>query len=566
MSGRHRGASGTRGISKGPIIAVATVALLVLAVLGWFQLRDRIDEQATAAAGTCVEGDLVLHIAADPLIAPALTELAQDWTADGPRIVRDHCITAEITSVDTTAAITALTGEAGWNTDLGPQPSLWIPLDTAAALRADTGTGATPRSLARSPIVLAAPTELANTLTAARITWSDLPALQTDPAELAALGLPRWGTLRAALPTGARTDASTLALAAVAAAASGVGTDPLTVSHAGSPAAVDAVSELALGANALASSAGPTTSDVLTALAAAPDPAAPVHSVPVIEKQLHDIASDGHEPALSAVQPAGATPVADFPAVVVDAPWTNETLARAADEIVDYIRQPDHSEVLLAAGFRTPDQAAGDEILAPVTADVAALLRDIRLAPMSPRKATILVDTSTTTTTTGDGLSSALADTVARSRSTSVLGLYTPADSGSPLRTLVVRDGLTANQRTALSTALDDIAPTSTAPVHPAILAAYTDAVENYDPTRPNSLLVIVGGNDSGALGPAGLLRQVTALTDPATPVRIDVLAVTDDLDDTTVLEEITELTGGSFRTVTTGGSDLADTLRRLLS
>ena len=76
MSGRHRG-SGRRGISTSVIVVAVGVVLALLAVLGWFRLRDNIDNQATAAAETCVEGDTVLHIAADPLIAPALTELAE---------------------------------------------------------------------------------------------------------------------------------------------------------------------------------------------------------------------------------------------------------------------------------------------------------------------------------------------------------------------------------------------------------------------------------------------------------------------------------------------------------
>ncbi|MXQ78965.1 hypothetical protein GSM98_22690, partial [Rhodococcus rhodochrous] len=116
------------------MVAVGVV-LALLAVLGWFRLRDNIDNQATAAAETCVEGDTVLHIAADPLIAPALTELAEQWTDCGVRVIRDHCVTAEITAVDSLAAADTLAAGT-WDPALGPEPALWVPLDTRMSARA----------------------------------------------------------------------------------------------------------------------------------------------------------------------------------------------------------------------------------------------------------------------------------------------------------------------------------------------------------------------------------------------------------------------------------------------
>ncbi|NGP08916.1 hypothetical protein G6038_26275, partial [Rhodococcus sp. 14C212] len=90
--GRHRGTGRARGVSKGPIIAVAVALALVLATVGWFRLRERIDEQATEAAQTCVEGDALLDVAADPAVAPTLTTLAARWVTDTRPVVRDHCI------------------------------------------------------------------------------------------------------------------------------------------------------------------------------------------------------------------------------------------------------------------------------------------------------------------------------------------------------------------------------------------------------------------------------------------------------------------------------------------
>lgn len=102
--GRHRGTGRARGVSKGPIVAVAVALVLVLAVVGWFRLRERIDEQATEAAQTCVEGDALLDVAADPAVAPTLTALAARWVTDTRPVVRDHCIDVRVTAVATTPA------------------------------------------------------------------------------------------------------------------------------------------------------------------------------------------------------------------------------------------------------------------------------------------------------------------------------------------------------------------------------------------------------------------------------------------------------------------------------
>ncbi len=130
-------------------MSLVAVALLVLGVVGWLQLRDRIDDQATEAAGTCVEGDAELHIAADPLIARTLTDLAATWNTDVAPVIRDYCITAHVTATESPTAATALATDT-WNPELGPEPALWVPVDTRAADRAGTSASGQRRSLAIS--------------------------------------------------------------------------------------------------------------------------------------------------------------------------------------------------------------------------------------------------------------------------------------------------------------------------------------------------------------------------------------------------------------------------------
>ncbi|MDC3726818.1 substrate-binding domain-containing protein [Rhodococcus sp. Rp3] len=577
MSGRHRG-SGRRGISTSVIVVAVGVVLALLAVLGWFRLRDNIDNQATAAAETCVEGDTVLHIAADPLIAPALTELAEQWTDGGVRVIRDHCVTAEITAVDSLAAADTL-GTDTWDPALGPEPALWVPLDTRMSARAADAIDGTPRSLATSPVVLAVPTDLGRALTTATVRWQDLPRLQNDPAAMRESGLDIWGTLALALPTGTETHATTLALEAVTAATTGIGAGPVTLEQAATPAAITAVSTLALGADTLG--AVGTTADTLAALGAHPDTAAPIHAVPVIEQQLHRALTDGQVRGLTGHLPIGVAPVVDFPTAVVDAPWVDETLARAAAEFTDYARRPEQAGILTAHGFRTADavpEPAGelplprvDTVLAPADPTVDDVLVALRLAPVSPRKVTMVVDTSTSMgTSAGDGTrltatAGALREAMRRASINSVMGMYVFADTPEGHRVAVIRDGLTAAKRAAMSSILDDIDLVDREPVYATLTAAYRDAVDNYDPGRPNSVLVVVDSDDPDEAAARDLRAAIDELSSPETPVRIDVVVLGDRTDP--VLEQAAEATDGSLTVVdTTDPADLTDLLRKLTS
>jgi hypothetical protein len=581
---------------------LVAVALLVLGVVGWLQLRDRIDDQATEAAGTCVEGDAELHIAADPLIARTLTDLAATWNTDVAPVIRDYCITAHVTATESPTAATALATDT-WNPELGPEPALWVPVDTRAADRAGTSASGQRRSLAISPIVLAAPTALQNGLTTAGVAWHDLPSLQATPGSLSTLGLGSWESLRMALPTGTSSAATEPALEAVAA----TGTGPLTQDEAESPETVTAMTELALGANALDIAAGPTTADALTALAANTTPDSPIHAVPVTEKQLYDAVTDGTARDLSSFLPAGASPVADFPAVVPSAAWVDETLSRAAGQFIDYVRSPDRAQSFLDDGFRneggdSPDRSAAEHtgsdtsdftyppvtsVLAAADSSVGDTLLDIRVNPQPPTKTTLLVDTSTSMAA-ADEDSTRLDDTAAaidrvlrRAPNSAIVGMYVFGDTSS-YRTAVARDALTLEQRAALSSALGAVTPTETAPVYESILAAYADAVENYDPSRPNSMLVILDSDDksmddrntrtsadsdTSTSTAEEFLDGIDDLTDSAAPVRVDLVVLGDDVTDSQTLQALTDRTGGSYSTLaTTANDDLTDLLRKLIS
>ncbi len=105
--GEHRGGSGARGISKGPILVVVLIVLIVAGFFGWKALSNRIDDQGQQAAGTCVEGNKTLDVTADPSIAPQVEELAKRYTQTSP-VVRDHCIAVVVHGAPSASVSTAI--------------------------------------------------------------------------------------------------------------------------------------------------------------------------------------------------------------------------------------------------------------------------------------------------------------------------------------------------------------------------------------------------------------------------------------------------------------------------
>lgn len=583
--GRHRSDRATRGVSKGPIIAVVSVIVLVLAVIGWFQLKDRTSSQGTAAAGACVEGDATLDVAADPDIAAPIRDLAARFTDTRP-VVRDHCVSVTVRDGDSTAVAEALSAapDGPWNTDLGPAPALWIPASSAAVDRlSDSGAvDGRPKSVASSPVVLAAPRELALALTAAGTAWQNLPTLQSGTDTLAGIGLGGWGNLRLALPTGAGSGATAATLDAVAAATAGVGAGPLDEAQAASPKVAAAIAGLAHGSRAIAD-APTTTADAIRALASQHDhAAAALHAVPATEQQL--IAAGGDAAGLVAFAPGGATPVADHPAAILATPWVDETLGRAAAQFVDFLRQPEQQQTLVDAGFRVGDRtpSASDgvpvpdlgEVLSPATGPAAARLASTFANPTVPQATTILLDVSGSMGyTDGDGtrLSNTVAALTARvaalpDASNVGLWVYSRGLDGSRPFLVKVPTGPIADgdRRQRLETALRSLRPATATSTYASLIAAHDSAVDGFVDGRPNSVLLITDGPNDDTSTTAQQLSK--ALDGAAHPVRVDVISIADNSDQTT-LQATADRTGGTLIAVpSTQDAALGEALGKLLS
>ncbi|MEU7765109.1 VWA domain-containing protein [Nocardia sp. NPDC049190] len=539
--GTHRSGARSRGVSKGPVIAVVVVALLAGIVVGWFQLRDRAAHQDSAAAAECVEGPATLYVTADPEIATQVRAAADGYNSTKPR-VRDHCAQVAVTTQPSAAVVAAFTSGKAWEPALGPQPALWI-ADSSRSIEAMRVPGlieGTPAPVAGSPIVLAVPEELRRALEQAQISWADLPRLQQG--SLGELGLTGWGGLRMALPLG---DATLAAATSVGSMVSGA--DPLTTAEAQSGQVVAAVSGLAVGA--------PEASDTAAALSAiAGTRQASIHAVAATEQQVKT------RPEVTAFRPTGAAPTADYPAALMSGPWVDKTQNLIAGLFRDYLRAPSQAQNFLAAGFTT---APPDAVAAPPRAALDKVVATLA-KPVLGVQSTVLIDVSASMAT-AEGATTRLTNVIGALNSTMTvmppdfgLGVWTfgkNLEGTTPYQVQAATAPLTTDQRTLISTALGAVhaGEPRADQAYPSLIAAFKSAIAGYKPGLTNSVLLITDGpDDDSTVTGAELAADITAAINRDRPVRIDMIVIGGNGSSNQTLQDLTRQTGGSYTRVTT--------------
>lgn len=552
--GEHRGGSGVRGISKGPIFLAVLIVLIVIGVFGWKALGNRINDQGQQAAGTCVEGVRTLDITVDPSIAPQVEELAKRFTRTSP-VVRDHCIVTAMNAQSSPAVATALESDTAWDiATLGPRPNLWIPTSTfeLAPLAGKAVMNGEPRSLANSPLVLALSPDTATSLRSADAGWKSLRAT----------------TL--ALPVGS--PQTVMATQAIAADLAGAGSGPVTDEQAHLGQVTAELSALAIKFQSLTSPPA-TTADALAALTNNSVGADTVTAVPATEQSIAQSANA----AMTAYAPSGATPLADYPAVIVAGGGIDETSSRAAAEFAEFMRLPAQSQIFVDAGFRVNGLSAPNlgalvpaqvtSALAPASAQTAATLDAVVANPVAVRSATILMDTSASMATALPAVAAELEAQLGRSPDASEVALHAFPSGTEPERVLVPGSALVADQRTELAAALTGQRAEGKPSKYPALAAAYQSAVAGYDADRVNSILLVTSSaTDESTMTRAQLLSALSAAGNASDPVRIDVLVVGAG-NDIATLQDVADRTGGTLIRVDSADSDaLPAAVAKLLS
>ena len=571
---RRRTDSTPRGVSKGVIAALVAVVVLVGGVILWRFFGDAMSRRSQDAAQQCVQGTATVAVVADSAIADNVMKLAEAYNAEATP-VGDKCVTVAVTKADSNSVITGLTGS--WPTELGERPALWIPASSVQSARLQAAAGkqivSDARSLVTSPVVLAVRPQLAAAL--GQQGWPALPGLQTNPAALEA-NLPGWGSLRLALPVTGASDAAYLAAEAVATTAAPPGAPPT--------AGLGAVSALLGGQPQLADNSADLAWNALTV---AGDPAAaPVHAVAITEQQLFARTSALPDAKSMVAEwiPDGPVAVADFPTVLLAGPWLAEEQVSAASEFARFMDKPEQLAELAKSGFRAAGTTpAGNDVVGfptlgatlPVADDATRTAVTAAVAPASATTTTVILDQALTGDEGGrsrlSGVASALSNRIVALPPSAAVGLWTfdGADSRPVVPTGALSDDLGGQPRSAaLASTLAGLTPTGGGAVSFTTLPrAYTDALANYRPGQPNSILVITQGphTDQTLDGP-GLQNYLKSAADPNRPVTINVIDFGGDPDRPT-WEAVAATSGGSYQEIATSNSpDLVAAIARMLS
>ena len=553
--GRRRRDDGVRReVSRGVIAALIGVVVLVGGIIAWRFFGHALSQRSTDAAEQCLQGTATVAVVADPSIADNVGPFAEAFNADA-HPVGDKCVKVAVTSADPEAVLRGLS--TSWPTDLGGQPALWLPASSIQSARLQAAIGkqvvSDDRSLVTSPVVLAVRPPVKNTL--AQNSWSALPGLQNDPT----------ASLRLAVPTVGAADANYLAAEAIATTSAPPNTPPT--------AGLGAVSALLAGQPKLP---GNTAAQAWDALVAPGDlAAAPVHGVVMTEQQLFARAA-GLENARDAVAewvPSGPAALADYPTVLMSGPWLSEEQVAAASEFARFMRKPEQLAELAKAGFRVPDtdRPSSDVVEFPaVDAPLAVGDGDMRtalaaaVAPAVEATTTVMLNQNLT------GVTGALKDRLMAMPPTASVGLWTfnGAESSTAVPTGPLSEDLGGQPRSAaLTSALDGLSVSGGGGVSFTTLRlVYADAMANFRPGQPNSVLVVTSGphSDRSLDGP-GLQEFVKSAVDRNRPVVINVIDVGDD-PDRSDWEAVVRLSGGTYQSVPADSPAMMAAIARALN
>lgn len=570
---RRRLDGGRRGVSLGVIAALSGVVLLVGGIILWRFFGDALSERSSDAAQQCLQGTATVAVAADPSITEMLSSFADRFDAEAAP-VGDKCVDVVVTQAESDAVLKGLTGT--WPAELGERPALWLPASSVQSARLQAVAGkqvvSDARSLAISPVVLAVRPEVKKALE--QEGWGALPGLQNDPGSLDARNLPGWGTLRLALPATGAADANYLVAEAVAAATAPPNTPPT--------AGLPAVSALLAGQPRLPSNSAAAAWEALTT---AGDPAAAaVHAVAMTEQQLFAKSGQLANAADSVAEwiPTGPVPLADYPTVLLAGPWLSDEQVAAASEFARFLRKDSQLAELAEAGFRPEGVTPEGNGVVDFPKLAAALpagdeaVRSAVAGAVNPLGGTTTIVMSEGLTGDEGGrarlfnVTAALRDRINALPPSAAIGLWTfnRINSGPAVMTGPLGDPIETQPRAALITGvLDATTPTSGGGLSfTSLRAAYGDALLNYRPGQPNSVLVITQGpHTDDALDGAGLEDFIAKSQDPNRPLPINVISFGGDPDRPT-WEAVTRLSGGSYQDLpTSAGPDLLAAISRML-
>jgi Ca-activated chloride channel family protein len=246
---------------------------------------------------------------------------------------------------------------------------------------------------------------------------------------------------------------------------------------------------------------------------------------------------------LVGISPSDGTFVADYPLIVLSAPWVGAEERAAAAAFRDWLVPRITAKDVARSGLRLRRPEGATE-LEPPEPEVLAAIRDAWHDDRKPANIVLVVDTSATMAGAGkiDAAKQGLLSFLRELSSEDRVALVT---SGQAVQTNVEL-GPPEQSGAAAARAVRGLFPNGDAPVYPAITRALGAVRELADADRINAVVVLSDGAGTD-LGREELRRAIAAApVTEGTSVRIFTVAYGADAD-TTALQEIAERSGGAF-------------------
>jgi Ca-activated chloride channel family protein len=570
------------------IIGVAFVLSVFAGVLVGTWLRP--DGATPVASANACDG-VTLRVYASPDIAGVLS----DRIAEFRGTAEDECDAFQVIADSSADVVDDLAD--GWDPSAdGPPPDVWIPEATSwvQLLRAtDTGAalvGDDTPSIARSPTVVAMPRPMAKVLgwPGAQLSWADLAELISEPEGWKAHGHEEWGPFKFGLTTPRRSAAAAQSIISVGAALGGVWADELSAES----VERDRVRLNLLQLERSVARTDNTTLEQLSGLRRADRAGVGldfVSAFPIDERQVwrynaglppgtadDDVRLSKPKVRLAAWYPPEGSLALDYPFVVLEGDWVDEERRERALEFLAILQGEETQNRLLRLGFRGANGEVGD-VLRRATG-IAVDRAGTQVQPPRPKVVQQVLNTwdtvSQRTTTlavidvsgsmaeaaTGtdgtrlDVATAAAAEAVKLSVDDSGFGLWEfSTDLGSEHhRQLVAMGPLgenvgTVTRRQAVEDALAAMEPRRDTALYETVLAAYREAMRQFDPERVNNLVLLTDGrqdNPDGTLGLERTISRLRKLADSERPVGLIAIGYGGqaDLD---ALERMTRAVGG---------------------
>ncbi len=547
MSGRHRPSS----LFKSRAVRMPVILIGAFSLIG---AGMAILKAVSADADGCSTSGIRLTVAADPAIAPAITEIGTAWTATRPTVDGD-CVRVDVIAKPSYEVATELGTYAGGLVDVAAKPvptpeestlpTVWIPESSywLGRLRAVDREMFDPnaQSIAASPIVLAVPEAVAREMAgqfAQGVDAAIIKKLALDPASKLKLGLvePR------------RDTAGMVGAMALS--------DAVVASPADLPALVKVYRSLA-GA----------TNDINGLWQAMGDGSKGMNGAPVSEQALLAHNAGAAVTPMAAIQLADAATL-DFPyaararqprPVTGAAAAFKAALTSGQYKAVFAKHRLRNADGTASAGFPTGHGVTTAAIHIQPLSDMARVKSALTVwvsARTASRVVAMVDATSSMALPLNGGPKSRIQ--VMREAATTGLTFFTPESKlglwafvGKGHSNLVPLDTIGpagSPQRSKLVTAVTQASPIAgvdACPLYQSIIAGYREMLNGYDPELSNTLVIFTDGRDTTGMDIRQMQLDLEGLADVTRPIRVVLLGIGPDVK-MEELNAIAETTGGA--------------------